>query len=267
MSVSGFVQLRRGIIEHLTSGRMDSDEFAAYSLIILLADHKTGIWNGSAKALRTYLHWQHGKTKFVLRSLISNGYISRNHIPGRIGNYQISVSKYFPSGQEEAPHQVNRNTLAPQPQVKKKHPEHHSSGQEEGPLSISTTNLQENTFNKARKRADVFSLPDWVPNDAWNGYCEMRFKIRKPMTTRAKKMAVSKLEALMQQGHTPTAVLEQSIFNSWQGLFPIRGDLNGNGTGKHSSRTQNNLSALRRALESGPQVGYPLRPALPPRSQ
>jgi len=66
-------------------------------------------------------------------------------------------------------------------------------------------------------------LPDWLPADAWKGYCEMRVKMRRPMTDRATKLALMKLATLMAAGHNPTAVLEQSIFNSWQGLFVVRG--------------------------------------------
>lgn len=65
-------------------------------------------------------------------------------------------------------------------------------------------------------------LPAWIPVEAWKGYEEMRSKIKKPLTTYAKKIAIKKLNALRLQGNDPIEVLEQSIFNSWQGLFPIR---------------------------------------------
>ena len=42
------------------------------------------------------------------------------------------------------------------------------------------------------------------------------------MTLRAKELAVKKLSDLQVEGHDPKEVLEQSIFYSWQGLFPIR---------------------------------------------
>jgi hypothetical protein len=33
---------------------------------------------------------------------------------------------------------------------------------------------------------------------------------------------VLKLDNLNEQGHPPGQVLRQSVFNGWQGLFPIR---------------------------------------------
>lgn len=81
-------------------------------------------------------------------------------------------------------------------------------------------------------------LPTWVSPEAWDGFCEMRKSIRKPMTDYAKKLAIGNLEKLRQQGHDPTKVLEQSILKSWQGLFPVSDDTqtkgNGYGKTKHS---------------------------------
>lgn len=67
-----------------------------------------------------------------------------------------------------------------------------------------------------------FEVPFWVPERPWEAYVEMRIKTKHPMTDYAKKLAIAKLGELMHQGHTPTAVLEQSIFYSWQGLFPVK---------------------------------------------
>jgi hypothetical protein len=72
--------------------------------------------------------------------------------------------------------------------------------------------------------APVFCLPDWIPEQTWKEYLEMRVKIRKPMTDKAKSLAVAKLQALESQGQEPKAVLEQSILNSWAGLFTLAKD-------------------------------------------
>lgn len=66
-----------------------------------------------------------------------------------------------------------------------------------------------------------FVLPKWVPVDAWNAWLEMRKAIKKPLTDRAKAMAVKKLDLLRQEGYAPDAVLDQSTFKSWSGLFSI----------------------------------------------
>jgi hypothetical protein len=65
-------------------------------------------------------------------------------------------------------------------------------------------------------------IPVWLDSKSWLDYLEMRRAIGKPMTHRAKELAIMKLEALRNEGEDPTQVLEQSIFSSWQGLFPVK---------------------------------------------
>lgn len=65
--------------------------------------------------------------------------------------------------------------------------------------------------------------PDWLPQEAWAEYLAMRKKIKRPLTPYGEKLAIRKLEQMRVEGQDITAVLEQSIFGSWQGLFPVKG--------------------------------------------
>lgn len=59
----------------------------------------------------------------------------------------------------------------------------------------------------------------------WNDYLEMRVKIRKPATERAEELALHKLKELSGGvKEIAVKVVEQSIANSWQGLFPLKSD-------------------------------------------
>ena len=64
--------------------------------------------------------------------------------------------------------------------------------------------------------------PDWLPDVLWTDYLEHRKKLRKPMTERAKELAINKLRELKELGNDPQEVLQQSIVNGWQGLFEIK---------------------------------------------
>lgn len=60
----------------------------------------------------------------------------------------------------------------------------------------------------------------------WADYEAMRKKLRKPMTDRAMELALSKLEKLSNGDvDIAIAILEQSILNSWQGIFPLREEM------------------------------------------
>ena len=86
----------------------------------------------------------------------------------------------------------------------------------------STDGSPSHSQSHKKKNLSGFQPPDWVPADAWGAYVEMREKIKKPLTPFAAKLAVKKLDEFRADGMEPGAVLEQSVFGSWQGLFPLK---------------------------------------------
>jgi len=75
---------------------------------------------------------------------------------------------------------------------------------------------------KKEEKTKGIELPDWMPVDAWDGFLEMRKTIKKPLTDRAKVLAIGKLQELRDAGQDAEAVLNQSTMNNWQGLFEVR---------------------------------------------
>jgi hypothetical protein len=72
-----------------------------------------------------------------------------------------------------------------------------------------------------------------VPADSLKAFRDHRVKIKAPMTPRAEELMIGKLEAINREhGHDPTAVLEQSIYNGWRGVFPLKGEDNGRSGGQ-----------------------------------
>jgi len=82
--------------------------------------------------------------------------------------------------------------------------------------------IYKNVKEGIKKVKEVTPLPPFIKGDLWNDYLEMRKKIKKPATEKAKELAIKKLEILKQQGEEPNEVLQQSILNSWQGLFAVK---------------------------------------------
>ena len=62
---------------------------------------------------------------------------------------------------------------------------------------------------------------------AWKDFKAMRTKIRKPMTERAEELLIKKLDGLSNNEEEQIAILNQSIMNSWLGVFPLKGDYDG----------------------------------------
>jgi hypothetical protein len=84
-----------------------------------------------------------------------------------------------------------------------------------------TEKTKEKTKPKAHDKRAPVDLPDWLRAEDWRSYVEHRQRLRKPMTPRAQALAIGGLEKLRQAGHDPKAVIEQSLLQGWQGLYPI----------------------------------------------
>lgn len=76
---------------------------------------------------------------------------------------------------------------------------------------------------KGNDKARADALPDWIPEDAWQGFVDMRKKAKAPLTERAKTLTITALDKLRAEGHDPAAVLNQSTMNGWKGVFPLKG--------------------------------------------
>lgn len=78
-------------------------------------------------------------------------------------------------------------------------------------------------------------VPDWIPEKSWIDFVEHRKSLKgKTFTPRAQELIIEKLNILRQQGHDPVRVINQSIENSWAGVFKLKGDFNGNGNNRRS---------------------------------
>lgn len=82
---------------------------------------------------------------------------------------------------------------------------------------------------KTKGAGSAFAAPSWIPVSAWQAFEQMRTKARKPMTDAARGLIVKELDSLKAKGFDPVAVLEQSVRNNWQDVYPLK-DKGGNST-------------------------------------
>lgn len=75
-----------------------------------------------------------------------------------------------------------------------------------------------------KRERDIYIVPDFIDEELWSDFIDMRGKLRKPPTDKAKALLVKDLEKHKGNGDDPNEILRQSIKNSWLGLFPLRGD-------------------------------------------
>lgn len=87
-------------------------------------------------------------------------------------------------------------------------------GNESLPKKVHTIDKNKETITKE------IVLPSIISQESWDKWIEHKKKQKKPMTPYAKELAISKLTKLHKEGHLPKDVVENSIENNYQGLFP-----------------------------------------------
>jgi hypothetical protein len=143
------------------------------------------------------------------------------------GWYLVNHAKYQKMTSREAKLSADRERIAEKRKHNKNNNVANSRKASQSVASVANV-AHAATATDAPTNADaknkVAPLPDWIDPEAWAGYVEMRKRIKKPMTERAAKLVVESLGRLKQAGNDPSAVLDQSTQNSWQGVFPIKVD-------------------------------------------
>ena len=110
--------------------------------------------------------------------------------------------------------------------------------------------LNKNVAADAATSSPGPGIPECIPLPTWLDYVAMRKKIRRPMTDGAVNLAIKTLLELKAAGHDPREILEQSIFNSWQGLFPVQKETR-RANGKRNSADEANERIRRNLRNSG----------------
>jgi hypothetical protein len=106
---------------------------------------------------------------------------------------------------------------------------------------------------KARKRASDFELPDWVPDEPWSAFVEMRKAIPKvPFTVRAAREIIGDLDRLRGEGHDPGKVLLLAVKRGWRGVF---GDHTTTGVVAIRPPTEMDPDQLRNAIRFRRDIG------------
>ncbi|WP_313622842.1 YdaU family protein [Achromobacter sp.] len=70
--------------------------------------------------------------------------------------------------------------------------------------------------------ASTIELPNWLDREDWIVWIADRKARRKPVTEEGARRQLQQLAAYLAEGHTPGAVIANSIAGGYQGLFPPR---------------------------------------------
>jgi hypothetical protein len=74
-----------------------------------------------------------------------------------------------------------------------------------------------------------FTLPEYIDNQLWNDFMDMRSKKKVPNTDRAKSLLIAKLSKFHNDGFDTTKIIEDSIERGWTSVF-LTNEVMKNGT-------------------------------------
>jgi biotin operon repressor len=215
----GYVRLYRSLLNW--EWYTDSNTKDVFIHLILTANYEPKKWKGitvergqriySAQKLADELHVSRQTIRTAISHLLSTGEITNCST----SKYSIITIKNYDSYQQltnqspEIQQSSNQPTTNEQPQCNK---------DKESNKAINKKNIYSEIFL-------VYSKEDAELLKALNDFAEMRKSIKKPFTTeRAVKMLLEKLDKLAQDNKTKILILNKSIFQNWQGVFPLKGD-------------------------------------------
>ena len=96
---------------------------------------------------------------------------------------------------------------------------------------------------KQKEKAGIFLLEDYTDNaellEALRGFVEMRKKIKAPLTEHAFSLLLKKLDGMGNTDEEKAAIVNQSVMNSWKGLFPLKQEVRQSGA--HISHSKDAL--------------------------
>ena len=92
--------------------------------------------------------------------------------------------------------------------------------------SIGKVRLGKDSIGKNKEKKKHYFLDSYSKNEelisSLKDFIEMRKKIKAPMTERAVNLMLSKLSSIANDDTEKIKIINQSIMNSWKGIFPIK---------------------------------------------
>ena len=117
------------------------------------------------------------------------------------------------------------------------------------PIRVDKRREEEKTETQAQA-----PLPEWLPLEAWNGYVEMRKRIRKHMTPRAQMLVLASLDKMRARGVDVSQALDNSTRNSWVDVYEPKGAAVG---GDAPKRGTDEYAALHKSAGWWRDAGFP----------
>lgn len=212
---------------HLRDKNLSLKAKGLLSMMLSLPDK----WHYSVKGLEGICKESKNTINSVLNELEDNNYLvrRRRYCNGKISEWEYIIFENNENHDEELLHLKNEDIENEDIEIQ----DIENRDVYKITKELSTNRLNTNEYKeKNNKKESVNSvIAEYTENkdlqDALHGFVEMRNKARKPLTARAMKLSLNKLNELALDDVTKIAIVNQSIVHSWLTFYKLQNNNNG----------------------------------------
>lgn len=212
---------------HLRDKNLSLKAKGLLSMMLSLPDK----WHYSVKGLEGICKESKNAINSVLNELEDNNYLvrRRRYCNGKISEWEYIIFENNENHDEELLHLKNEDIENEDIEIQDI--ENRDVYKITKELSTNRLNTNEYKEKNIKKESVISVIAEYTESkelqDALHGFVEMRNKARKPLTARAMKLSLNKLNELALDDVTKIAIVNQSIMHNWLTFYKLQNNNNG----------------------------------------
>lgn len=189
-------------------------------------------WDYSVNGLITIVKENKAAVQSALKELEEHKYLKRTRVQDETGRFDY-VYDIYEKPYDKLPCTENRCTdiQCTENRCTENQPQINTNKQSTNKQNTKELNTNEYKEKNIKKESVNSVISSYTENkdlqDALHGFVEMRNKARKPLTARAMKLSLNKLNELALDDVTKIAIVNQSIVHSWSTFYKLQNNNNG----------------------------------------
>lgn len=189
-------------------------------------------WDYSVNGLVAIVKENKAAVQTALKELEEHKYLKRTRVQNETGRFDY-IYDIYEKPYDKLPCTENRCTdiQCTEVQCTENQPQINTNKQITNKQNTKELNTNEYKEKNIKKESINSVIAEYTENkdlqDALHGFVEMRNKARKPLTVRAMKLSLNKLNELALDDVTKIAIVNQSILHSWSTFYKLQNNNNG----------------------------------------
>ena len=189
-------------------------------------------WDYSVNGLVAIVKENKAAVQTALKELEEHKYLKRTRVQDETGRFDY-IYDIYEKPYDKLPWTENQCTdiQCTEVQCTENQPQINTNKQSTNKQNTKELNTNEYKEKNIKKESVNSVIAEYTENkdlqDALHGFVEMRNKARKPLTARAMKLSLNKLNELALDDVTKIAIVNQSIVHNWLTFYKLQNNNNG----------------------------------------